>query len=181
MASAALPDGLSPRRATNGCEISGLEGRRVLRDDVVMSATVIDKNHGLTLPESICSALGLQPNDQVEWRVEDGEIRGRKLPLPALADAKTQFQELAEKWRSETGGESSLARITGNINYLRVIALGKSVVPLIIERLKIAPEPWFVALRAITGEMRVGEEHRGNFRNIAKAWVDWSVRNGYSP
>jgi len=104
MASAALPDGLSPRRATNGCEISGLEGRRVLRDDVVMSATVIDKNHGLTLPESICSALGLQPNDQVEWRVEDGEIRGRKLPLPALADAKTQFQELAEKWRSETGG-----------------------------------------------------------------------------
>jgi hypothetical protein len=33
----------------------------------------------MTLPESICEAAGLKPNDQVEWRVEAGEIRGRKL------------------------------------------------------------------------------------------------------
>jgi AbrB family looped-hinge helix DNA binding protein len=44
-----------------------------------MTATVIDKKHRMTLPESICEAAGLKPNDQVEWRVEDGEIRGRKL------------------------------------------------------------------------------------------------------
>jgi bifunctional DNA-binding transcriptional regulator/antitoxin component of YhaV-PrlF toxin-antitoxin module len=44
-----------------------------------MSATIIDKKHRMTLPESICAAIGLKPNDRVEWRVEDGEIRGRKL------------------------------------------------------------------------------------------------------
>jgi AbrB family looped-hinge helix DNA binding protein len=44
-----------------------------------MSATVIDKKRRMTLPESICEAVGLQPNDQVEWRVENGEICGRKL------------------------------------------------------------------------------------------------------
>jgi len=44
-----------------------------------VSATIIDKKHRMTLPESICAAVGLKPNDQVEWRVEDGEIRGRKL------------------------------------------------------------------------------------------------------
>ena len=44
-----------------------------------MNATVIDKKRRLTLPESVCRAVDLRPNDQVEWRVEGGEIRGRKL------------------------------------------------------------------------------------------------------
>ena len=44
-----------------------------------MNATVIDKKLRMTLPESVCEALDLRPNDRVEWRVEDGEIRGRKL------------------------------------------------------------------------------------------------------
>jgi len=50
-----------------------------MSDNPYMSATIIDKQHRLTLPESICSAMGLKTNDQVEWRVQDGEIRGRKL------------------------------------------------------------------------------------------------------
>jgi bifunctional DNA-binding transcriptional regulator/antitoxin component of YhaV-PrlF toxin-antitoxin module len=44
-----------------------------------MSATVIDKKRRMTLPEEICEAIGLKPQDRVEWRVEAGEIRGRKL------------------------------------------------------------------------------------------------------
>ncbi|MGA2557661.1 MAG: AbrB/MazE/SpoVT family DNA-binding domain-containing protein [Verrucomicrobiota bacterium] len=44
-----------------------------------MNATIIDKKHRMTLPESICAAAGLKPNDQEEWRVEGGEIRGRKM------------------------------------------------------------------------------------------------------
>jgi AbrB family looped-hinge helix DNA binding protein len=46
-----------------------------------MKATTIDRKHRMTLPESICAALGLKPNDRVEWRVEDGEIRGRRLAV----------------------------------------------------------------------------------------------------
>jgi len=44
-----------------------------------MNATVIDKKRRTTLPEEVCEAVGLRPNDQVEWRVEAGEIRGRRL------------------------------------------------------------------------------------------------------
>jgi bifunctional DNA-binding transcriptional regulator/antitoxin component of YhaV-PrlF toxin-antitoxin module len=44
-----------------------------------MGATVLDKKRRTTLPEAICEAVGLRPNDHVEWRVENGEIRGRKL------------------------------------------------------------------------------------------------------
>jgi bifunctional DNA-binding transcriptional regulator/antitoxin component of YhaV-PrlF toxin-antitoxin module len=52
-----------------------------------MSATIIDKKHRMTLPESICAAAGLKPNDQVEWRVEEGEIRGRKLVAQKAKEA----------------------------------------------------------------------------------------------
>jgi len=44
-----------------------------------MNATVIDKKRRMTFPESVCKAIGLKPDDQVEWRVEAGEIRGRRL------------------------------------------------------------------------------------------------------
>jgi len=56
-----------------------LELRAVLRDNPSMSATIIDKKRRMTLPESVCQAVGLRPNDQVEWRVEEGEICGRRL------------------------------------------------------------------------------------------------------
>jgi hypothetical protein len=44
-----------------------------------MSATVIDDKMATTLPQSICIEAGLKPNDRVDWWVERGEIRGRKI------------------------------------------------------------------------------------------------------
>ena len=39
----------------------------------------------MTLPESVCEAVGLKPNDLVEWRAVAGEIRGRLL-VPQRAE-----------------------------------------------------------------------------------------------
>jgi bifunctional DNA-binding transcriptional regulator/antitoxin component of YhaV-PrlF toxin-antitoxin module len=48
-----------------------------------MSASTIDEKRRVTLPRKVCEAAGLRNNDQVDWRFEDGEIRGRKLvPQP---------------------------------------------------------------------------------------------------
>jgi bifunctional DNA-binding transcriptional regulator/antitoxin component of YhaV-PrlF toxin-antitoxin module len=44
-----------------------------------MSATIVRQKRQTTLPQDVCEAAGIKPNDQVEWRFEDGEIRGRKL------------------------------------------------------------------------------------------------------
>ena len=44
-----------------------------------MSATIIQKKRQTTLPVEVCEAVGLSPGDQVDWRIEDGEIRGRKI------------------------------------------------------------------------------------------------------
>ncbi len=44
-----------------------------------MSATVIRAKRQTTLPEDVCRAAGIRIHDQVDWRFEDGEIRGRRL------------------------------------------------------------------------------------------------------
>lgn len=59
-----------------GLRLASLEDQR---DNPSMPSTIIDKKRRTTLPESICDAIGLRPNDRVEWRIEDGELRGRKL------------------------------------------------------------------------------------------------------
>ncbi|MGH7971789.1 MAG: hypothetical protein ACREIC_24005, partial [Limisphaerales bacterium] len=96
----------------------------------------------------------------------------RRTPIERALSLSAEFRSLSRKWREQVGAESSLSRITGNLNYLRVIALGKRVVPLILEDLKREPAPWFTALRALTGETEIGKEHAGNFRRIAEAWIE---------
>jgi hypothetical protein len=54
---------------------------------VSMSATVVREKHETTLPPDVVEAAGLKVNDQVDWRFEDGEIRGRKL-APREANPK---------------------------------------------------------------------------------------------
>jgi bifunctional DNA-binding transcriptional regulator/antitoxin component of YhaV-PrlF toxin-antitoxin module len=44
-----------------------------------MNATVVREKRQVTLPQEVVRAAGLQVHDQVEWRYEQGEIRGRKL------------------------------------------------------------------------------------------------------
>jgi len=44
-----------------------------------MNATAIREKRQTTIPEEVSEAAGLKPGDQVEWRFEGGEIRGRKL------------------------------------------------------------------------------------------------------
>ncbi|HYG34561.1 MAG TPA: AbrB/MazE/SpoVT family DNA-binding domain-containing protein [Clostridia bacterium] len=60
-----------------------------------MSATRVRQKRRITLPRDVCEAAGIKPNDQVEWRFEDGEIRGRKLACPK--DPQTINAKLVKK------------------------------------------------------------------------------------
>jgi hypothetical protein len=90
-----------------------------------------------------------------------------------------QFAILAAKWREEVGPESSVSNIVGDINYLKIIAMGKKVVPLILRELEREPAPWFVALQAITGENPADRGLAGNFPRIAEAWLQWGRDRGF--
>jgi hypothetical protein len=99
--------------------------------------------------------------------------------ISTARDVSGEFRVLAKEWREETGADSSLTRITSHPDYLRIIALGRRAIPLILKELRKQPEPWFVALRAITGEQNIGKQHVGNFAQIAREWIRWGEANGH--
>jgi hypothetical protein len=98
---------------------------------------------------------------------------------PRFATPEAEFQYYAARWKEETGADSSLTSITENVNYLKIIKMGRKALPFIFKELQLGPSPWFVALRKITGEVNVGRGRAGNFKSIAADWVEWGVLNGY--
>jgi bifunctional DNA-binding transcriptional regulator/antitoxin component of YhaV-PrlF toxin-antitoxin module len=48
-------------------------------------ATAVREKRQTTLPAEVCDPAGIEPGDQIAWRFEAGEIRGRKLVLEAAA------------------------------------------------------------------------------------------------
>jgi bifunctional DNA-binding transcriptional regulator/antitoxin component of YhaV-PrlF toxin-antitoxin module len=68
-----------------------------------MSATMIRGKRQTTLPVEVCEAVGLSPGDQVDWWIEDGEIRGRKL-LPESSDI-LDFDAVDPETLAPRGGE----------------------------------------------------------------------------
>jgi bifunctional DNA-binding transcriptional regulator/antitoxin component of YhaV-PrlF toxin-antitoxin module len=44
-----------------------------------MSATIVGARRQTTLPKEVCEAAGIRSSDRVDWRFQDGEIRGRKV------------------------------------------------------------------------------------------------------
>jgi bifunctional DNA-binding transcriptional regulator/antitoxin component of YhaV-PrlF toxin-antitoxin module len=44
-----------------------------------MSATAVREKRQITLPQDVFEAAGLEIGDQVDWQIDGGDIRGRKL------------------------------------------------------------------------------------------------------
>lgn len=89
-----------------------------------------------------------------------------------------EFRGLAERWHVETDVLSSTTEIVSNFNYYRIIALGKDVIPLILQELQENGGQWYLALRALTNENPVNPEDVGNIKNMKKAWLDWGKAHG---
>ena len=66
-----------------------------------MKATAIREKRQTTIPEEVSEAAGLKPGDQVEWRFEDGEIRGRKLKPQEPRTMKARLVRRAGRLRFE--------------------------------------------------------------------------------
>ncbi len=63
-----------------------VESIREWWENPTMSATILREKRQTTLPAEIVQAAGLRVSDQIDWRFEDGEIRGRKL-VPVVRPA----------------------------------------------------------------------------------------------
>jgi len=94
-----------------------------------------------------------------------------------IVEEKAEFQQLAAKWRGERGSSSSITQIVLCPAYQTIIAMGAKVVPLILAQLESGgahPDQWFWALQTLTRHDPVKEEDEGDFRRMAKAWLNWA-------
>ncbi len=90
-----------------------------------------------------------------------------------------QFRLLAEQWRRETGMHSSISKKLSHPAYQSIIAMGPSVIPLILDELKCRPGFWFEALKLLSGEDPAANVSNNDFDSTASAWLAWGKAKGH--
>lgn len=96
-------------------------------------------------------------------------------PSPTLA---SRFHALADEWRAATRFLASPAAAVEHPAYRAIVALGPDATPLILAELAASPEPWFPALRELTGADPVPPAERGHPRTAAEHWLAWGRERG---
>ena len=98
--------------------------------------------------------------------------------VPGRADVE-RFRKLMEEWHKDTEGLALSSRKCSHPAYLKIIGMGKSAIPLILNELAKEPDHWFLALRVLTDANPVREEDAGKMRAMAESWLRWGRERGY--
>jgi hypothetical protein len=98
--------------------------------------------------------------------------------VPPVAGLSRQFATLAARWRENTEDVSLVALVASNVDYLRIIALGGRVVPLILQDLQERGGYWYPALEALTGASPATPEERESRAGMRQAWLRWGRERG---
>lgn len=93
-------------------------------------------------------------------------------------DLETRFKALAEAWRRETSGYSSVASMVMHPAYLEIISQGEKMIPFILRELQSRPGHWFIALKTLAKTSPVKPEDAGNIKKMTEAWLAWGKANG---
>jgi len=96
-----------------------------------------------------------------------------------FATDEEKFQALVEEWKSNRGPQSSASDLSMAFAYQQIVGMGGAAVPLILAELEERVDHWFWALSAITGADPVPESGQGIMKEMADAWLQWGVKNGY--
>lgn len=87
------------------------------------------------------------------------------------------FNELADRWESETALISMTTQKATHLAYQQIIGMGPVAVPLILSRLREQHRQWFWALTAITREDPA--EGTTTVDAAAEAWIAWGIERGF--
>lgn len=107
------------------------------------------------------------------------------VPATAASDdeqVKANFQALSDVLKATPNVLGTMDDVFTSEPYRRVVAMGRPVVPLILEDLSADPDEaysWFPALTEITGIDPVSPEHAGEIGVMANAWIAWGRQNGF--
>lgn len=113
----------------------------------------------------------------VDWETYP-EATEQQMHTPLTIES--DFYRLAQQWERERPHGADVLEMVMHPSHQRIIGMGPDVVPLLLKELERKPGHWFWALHAITGANPVLPENQGNLKEMAKAWIDWGKKQGYS-
>lgn len=99
--------------------------------------------------------------------------------LVEISDLSRNFEMLVSEWVEGTENVSSVTQLWNHPAYIKIISIGKPVLPLIFKELQRRPNWWFRALQIITGDNPVPHEYRGNLPEMTRCWLIYAREHGY--
>ncbi|MCG6868410.1 MAG: hypothetical protein LJE91_06660 [Gammaproteobacteria bacterium] len=97
-------------------------------------------------------------------------------PLTVAIGTKALVRELADQWRKDTAHQSFLSLRLQHPAYRRILSMGPSVVPFVLDELNRQPDHWFYALAQLTGENPIPTDFTGTVDEAAELWIRWGQR-----
>ena len=89
------------------------------------------------------------------------------------------FKRLADEWENDTILLSFSSQAAEHPAHQEIVSMGKSAVPLILERIQTRGGHWFHTLREITNAKPVQPADHGRVEAMKASWLEWGKRNGY--
>ena len=122
--------------------------------------------------------------DWLASNTDNGDFGDRATLDPSEDEGgdEAAFSRLLAQWNNQRAFISSITEMSMCAAYQNIIGMGPSAVPLILKQLRSEgdqPDQWFWALRAITQANPVPPSERGNFRLMARRWLEWGRANRY--
>jgi hypothetical protein len=106
----------------------------------------------------------------------DGDVYYSTDPKVFVLPESAVFSIYVQEWHEERGITSSPIEMARCPSYRQIIKMGRRALPFImddLEKHKLEPDFWFMALHEITGENPIPEEDYGKTTKMAEAWLAW--------
>lgn len=83
------------------------------------------------------------------------------------------FRSLADEWKRDTGHLSLISQRINHPAYKRIIRMGRTAIPLILEEMQRSPGHWFHALTMLADSNPVPPDFDGTVDGAAELWITW--------
>jgi hypothetical protein len=93
--------------------------------------------------------------------------------LALTVNPKIRFKQLANEWKTQTGHISFVSNRIQHPAYRKILLMGKTAVPLILEEMDHDKDHWFHALYTITGENPLPDDFNGSISEARDIWLKW--------
>jgi hypothetical protein len=157
-------------------EIPGwIQNRRMLPlwGRAVASPDIMRSNIGTIMTVGkVFEAPSIVPRSSKEFKYLSAKDIVEKL-------SEFEFNLLSKKWKEECIQISFLEEMLELDSYQEILKMRERAIPFLLKDLQKTKDYWFQALKSITGEDVVKQEHYNDFDKMTEDWIKWGVKKSY--